>query len=112
MTILTNVLAHAPLRSTQRRFLQILLSLWLALPGRVNAANLARYSGMNEKTFRNWLHRRWPWASLNLSLIRQLLEQGLLTGQFILVIDASFVPKSGHATSGLGSFWNSCASRA
>ncbi len=43
-------LLHLPL--TQQRFFLYLMPLWQAIPGRINALNLGRYSGWDERTFR------------------------------------------------------------
>jgi putative transposase len=95
-----------PLRVPQRKFLSILLVIWLAIPGRVNAANFGRYSGLSEKTMRNWFGKKWDWAAIHLSLIEELMEQEVLSDSFILGIDTTFIPKSGKSTTGLGKFWN------
>ena len=111
MPTLHTLLALVPLRNTQRRFLSILLVVWLAVPGRLNAAQFARYSGMNEKTLRNWFCTELPWMTLHTTLVEQLMESGHVSQTLILGIDASFVPKSGTATAGVGNFWNGCHSR-
>ncbi len=41
--ILAAALGQAGLRRTQQAYLQLLLTLWLVLPGRHNFTNLARY---------------------------------------------------------------------
>lgn len=112
--MVTTFLAQQPLKATQSRFLAIVLSVWLALPGRVNAQNLARYSKTSERTFRRWMHREQPrsiWVVLHLGVVTMAQQQGSIGQDFILAIDASFIRKSGKRTPGLGSFWNGCASR-
>ena len=94
------ILTLAGLPAHQTRFLHALMSVWLAIPGRLNAANFSRQSGWNEKTVRRWFHRPLPWLKLQLTLVQ------------MLVIDASFIPKSGTRTEGRGSFWNGCQRRA
>lgn len=44
MSILQHVLDEVPLRKTQRNFLIALLNVVLAVPRRLNALNLSRYS--------------------------------------------------------------------
>lgn len=113
-TILTRVLTRLvrPLRPTQQRLLIVLCGLWLALPGRIHFLNLARYSGQSEKTFRNWFDKPLCWISVNAALVMQLRDTGHLGPTAILGIDASFIPKSGKATPGLGKFWNGSVGRA
>ncbi|MCD0171956.1 IS4 family transposase, partial [Deinococcus sp. 23YEL01] len=43
--------------------------------------------------------------------MRLLIRWGVLGSRFILAIDASFIPKSGKKTEGLGAFWNGSQSR-
>ena len=112
--IVTTFLAQQVLTVTHSRFLAIVLSIWLALPGRVNAQNLARYSGTSARTFRRWMHREEPrsaWVELHLGVVKMAQQQGSIGQDFILAIDASFIRKSGKRTPGLGSFWNGCTSR-
>jgi len=112
MSILQTILTLAALPAHQTRFLQALLSVWLAIPGRVNATNFSRYSGWNEKTVRRWFHRPLPWLKLHLTLVQLLVQCGALDPRWVLVIDASFIPKSGTQTEGRGKFWNGCQRRA
>ena len=114
LPIVTTFLAQQVLTVTQSRFLAIVLSIWLALPGRDNAQNLARYSGTSARTFRRWMHREAPrsaWVHLHLGVVKMAQQQGSIGQDFILAIDASFIRKSGKRTPGLGSFWNGCTSR-
>lgn len=55
--ILEHVFQSTPLRRTQRQFLTVVLSVFLAVPGRLNALNLSRYAGCSDRTIRRWLHR-------------------------------------------------------
>ena len=112
MTILQTILTLAGLPAHQTRFLHALLSVWLAIPGRLNATNFSRYSGWSEKTVRRWFHRPLPWLKLQLTLVQVLVQCGALDPRWVLVIDASFIPKSGTQTEGRGSFWNGCQRRA
>lgn len=112
--IVTTLLIQQGLKVTHSRFLAIVLSIWLAVPGRVNAQHLSRYSGTSERTFRRWMHRDQPrsmWRQLHLGVIGLAQDQGVIGQEFILALDASFLRKSGKKTPGVGSFWNGCASR-
>ncbi|WP_192825925.1 transposase, partial [Deinococcus wulumuqiensis] len=95
----------------QHRFFAALIPLWQAIPGRVNARNFSRYSGWNERTLRRWFQKTLPWAELHWGLLQLLVRLGVLEGRFILALDASFVPKSGKHTPGLGAFWNGALHR-
>ena len=63
MTILQTILTLAGLPAHQTRVLHALLSVWLAIPGRLNATNSSRCSGWSEKTVRRWFHRPLPWLN-------------------------------------------------
>ena len=50
MNILPVLLSLAAVPAHQSHFLNLLLPLWLAIPGRINARSFSRYSGWNERT--------------------------------------------------------------
>ncbi|THF69952.1 IS4 family transposase [Deinococcus sp. Arct2-2] len=113
--ILQHVLQAVELRKTQRNFLAVVLSVFLAVPGRLNALNLSRYASCSDRTIRRWLHRddegAVPWWSLQMAAVTTAMQSGLISPLCILAIDASFHRKSGKKTANLGSFWNGCATR-
>jgi hypothetical protein len=92
----------------QQKFLAHLLGLLLMLPGHATFRNLSRYSAYHERTFARWYARDFDFVSLNKAAITRVISP---THQQALVIDASFVPKSGKKTSGLDRFWNGSHSR-
>lgn len=53
---LLSILEHVR-RGTTLRQLTVVLSVFLAVPGRLNAVNLSRYTGCSDRTIRRWLHR-------------------------------------------------------
>ena len=112
MNILPVLLTLAAVPAHQYQFLSVLLPLWIALPGRMNGRSFSRYSGWNERTFRRHFQAALPWHNLHLTLVKLLVRCKALIPRFILVMDASFVPKSGCKTFGVGKFWSSCAGRA
>ena len=92
----------------QQKFLAHLLGLLLMLPGHATFRNLSRYSAYHERTFARWYARDFDFVSLNKAAILRVIPP---THQQALVIDASFVPKSGKKTYGLDRFWNGSHSR-
>ncbi len=85
-----------------------LFSTILVVCGRVNFTNLSRYSELNEKTYRRHFKAEFEFTPLNVELVN--LTAGL--GQaLLLVMDGSFIVKSGKATDGIDWYWNGCASR-
>jgi hypothetical protein len=91
------------------RFLCHLLGGLLLLPGRATFRNLRRSSPDHEKTFSRWFANEFDWVSLH----RAALMQGVpAEHEHVLAFDPSFVPQSGHRTSGLDRVWNGPPSRA
>jgi Transposase DDE domain len=107
MVILERVLEQLGIRKTQRKFLLLLVRLWLVLPGRVNYANLGRFSGKSEKTFRNWFRKPFDFMAVTSCLVRLAQASGHFGKTLALVIDSSQVRKSGKHTPGLGKYWES-----
>jgi hypothetical protein len=110
MQIVTDLvcsLAGAGSRSRpQQKFVQQLLTVWLAVRGRFNFANLSRYSACSERTLRRSFRRAFEWPAFNRGLISALVPA---SHEVMAALDASFVPKSGKQTPGLGYFYNGCA---
>jgi hypothetical protein len=107
MSILEQVLVECGIRKTQRGFLLLLFRLWLVIPGRINYANLARFSDKSEKTFRNWFRKSFDFLGVTSCLVRMAQGQGYLGKTLALVIDGSHISKSGKHTPGLGKYWES-----
>jgi hypothetical protein len=92
----------------QRRFLVELFEVIVQMRGRVNFTNMARYSRLGEQTFRRHFQKGMDWVALNLTMLRlQRHPRERLIGVF----DCTFVPKSGTASYGLGSFFSSALQR-
>ena len=69
--ILAAALSQAGIRRTQQAYLRLLMILWLALPGRHNFTNLARYGPTSDRTHRTWARKPVPWVQLNSTLVLQ-----------------------------------------
>lgn len=95
-------------KKPQHKFVTHLLGLLLMLPGHATFRNLSRYSPYHERTFARWYARDFDWVSLNKAAITEVVSPAHAQA---LVMDASFVPKSGKATYGLDRFWNGSHSR-
>src|SRR2546423_12827609 len=95
-------------KKPQQKFVAHLLRLLLMLPGHATFRNLSRYSAYHERTFARWYARDFDFVSLNKAAITQVIPP---EHEQALVIDASFVPKSGKKTYGLDRFWNGSHSR-
>ena len=105
MRLLHSVLATLPqTKKPQRKFIAHLLGLLLMLPGHATFRNLSRYSSYHERTFARWYDRPFDFVALNKAAITQVIPPD---HQQALVIDATFIAKSGTHTYGLERFWNS-----
>lgn len=111
LTILLVALIACGVRATQRKYLQLLLTLWLVIPGNYNFTNLARYHRTTERTHRKWFQKAVPWVQLGSHLVLQAQDQKILSQKGIVAIDAVFIPKYGKATPDLASFWSGCQQR-
>src|SRR4030095_15781395 len=110
MTIVKEILKQMPAVSQpQRKFLATLFATILALRGRVNFRNLSRYCDYSERTIARHFRRCFDWPDFHQRVIQGALDP---RSELISVQDASFIPKSGKQTFGLGHFFNGCANRA
>ena len=109
MTYVRDSLAKMPgLSKPRRKFVEFILSLLLALPGRASFRNMSRYGPYCEKTFSRQFAQAFDFLQFNRLLLAGKLEQA----EFMLAIDASFVSKSGKKTYGLDKFFSSTSGRA
>ena len=109
MRLLQNVLhSLKKTKKPQYKFVTHLLGLMLMLPGHATFRNMSRYSPSHERTFSRWYARDFDWVSLNHAAITEAVPPEHAQA---LVMDASFVPKSGKHTYGLDRFWNGSHSR-
>jgi IS4 transposase len=109
VTIVTGTLKQLPgIAKPQRKFISALLATILALRGRVNYRNLARYGDYSERTYSRQFQRPFSWLEFHAKTLQAALSP---THELIAAQDASFIPKSGKKTYGLDKFYNSCASR-
>lgn len=106
VTIVTTTLNQlAGLTKPRRRFVAALLATILALRGRVNYRNLARYGPYCEQTYARHFGRPFPWLAFH----AQVWPQGVPATYQRLA--ASFIPKSGKHTHGRDRFFNGCVGR-
>src|SRR5262245_10037851 len=110
MTIVQEILQRMPaVGQPQAKFLDTLFATILALRGRVNFRNLSRYCDYCERTIARQFRRCFDWPDFHQRVITVALDP---RSEVISAQDASFIPKSGKQTFGLGHFFNGCTSRA
>ena len=110
MTIVTATLKQLPgLSKPRRKFVAALIATILAVRGRVNYRNLARYGAYRERTYARQFTQPFPWLAYHAQVIQSAVPA---SHRRILAQDTSFLPKSGKQTPGLDWFYNGCAGRA
>ena len=107
MNILNQILESLPIRKTQATFLNLLCTLILAIPGRINYANLERFSTRNEKTYRNWAKKPIEWVHIAASVVQTLQAHKRMGSRFIIGTDCTALRKAGKHTPGIAKFWDS-----
>jgi DDE superfamily endonuclease len=109
VTIVTDTLKQVPgLSKPRRNFIAALFATMLAVRGRVNYRNLARYGEYHERTYARHFAQPFPWLTYHAQVIERTVPA---SHQRMLAQDASFIPKSGKLTPGLDKFFNGCAGR-
>jgi DDE superfamily endonuclease len=110
MTLVHDILQQMPgLSQPQRKFLATLFVTILVLRGRVNFRNLSRSCDYSERTIARQFREPFDWPDLHQRVLMTALAP---RAELISAHDASFIPKRGKQTFGLGHFFNGCASRA
>ena len=110
MTIGNDILKQMPaLGQPQRKFLATLFFTILVLRGRVNFRNLSRYCDYAERTIARQFREPFDWPDFHQRVLMTALDS---RSELVSAHDASFIPKSGKQTFGLGHFFNGCAQRA
>ena len=90
----------------QFKFISNLIPLFLAMRGRYNFSNMARWGDYIEGTYRENYSRSFDWLRFNVTLAEQSLSSDLA-----IAFDPSFLPKSGKHAPGIGYFYSGCAGR-
>ena len=101
MRLLRNMLALTPCGKPQAALFAHLVALLQWLPGCVNFANLEHYGSRSVRTYARWFARPFPFARLAVATLGAVHPRAL--GE-LLIVDASFVSKSGRGTWGTGWF--------
>src|SRR5467141_154505 len=110
MTIVNDILQQMPgLGQPQLKFLATLFVTILVLRGRVNFRNLSRYCNYAERTIARQFREPFDWPDFHQRVLMTALDP---RAELVSAQDASFLPKSGKQTFGLGHFFNGCAHRA
>jgi hypothetical protein len=110
MTLVHDMLQQMPgLGQPQRKFLATVFVTILVLRGRVNFRHLRRYCDYSDRTIARQLREPFDWPDFPQRVLGTALAP---RSALVSAHDASFIPKSGQQTFGLGHCFNGCASRA
>ena len=88
----------------QRKFLVLVLTVFIYLRGKANFRNLSRHSELSEKTYSRWFRREFDFVEFNRRGLGEIVENAR---EMVAVVDCSFCKKSGKQTYGLDKFYNS-----
>ena len=103
MELAAKILNGLKICKPQKKFLLSLFTAILTAHGKINFRNVSRFSDVSEKTYSRQFAKAFAFEAFN----REVIEAGLKgESERIIVIDASFVKKSGKSTYGLDRFWN------
>ena len=91
-----------------KKFMMIVLMTLTHFQGRAHFRNLSRFCDFCEYTLSRWSRRTFPYLELNRQMLLKTQE---LDENWIASIDASFLPKSGKATEGIGYFYSGSQSK-
>lgn len=86
--------------------LKELFSLTLEMPGRLNYTQLERMGSHTEKTYREAFSKKVDWARIDEEAIFRVFSR---EDSLSIVIDPSFLQKSGRCTPGAGLYWSGVA---
>jgi len=106
---LTAIVAKMPTLTKPRTdFVNHVLLLFLSLRSRINFLMLARHCQQYvESTYRLHFNEFHDFAAMNTAFVQ---KHG--SGHFMWAFDASYLPKSGKKTPGVGKYWSGSASKA
>lgn len=110
MELTEKILKNFKISKPQKKFLITLFTAILTARGKINFRNLSRYSFVSQKTYSRQFAKPFEFVAFNRCVINESLGRGR-ESERIIVVDASFVSKSGKQTYGLDYFWNGCHRR-
>lgn len=93
-------------------FVNFLIKLFdavVAIPGKINFSSLSRYSGLSDRTFRNWYERQeCDWLEFNRNaMLRSFGDDP----EIVLAFDPAHITKNGTSTYGIGRYWSGVEKR-
>lgn len=93
-----------PLNKCRCDFIIETLLLFVGIPGKICFLQLERYSRFGEQRFRQQFEKIFDFMGFNSLLIKENFSN-----KVAIIIDPSYIPKSGKKTPYMGRFWSGCA---
>jgi hypothetical protein len=83
--------------------------LWhiLSIKGKINFLQFGRFSSLGEQTYRNQFEKKFDFFAFNKQIINKVAS-----GERVVALDPSYIPKAGKSTYGKGKFWSGVAKAA
>ena len=83
--------------------------LWyiLSIKGKINFLQFGRFSLLGEQTYRNQFEKKFDFFAFN-----KLLINLVSSGERVIALDPSYIPKAGKSTYGRGKYWSGVAKAA
>lgn len=108
--LITSILktkAFSGLNKPRKDFIVCVLWHILSIKGRINFLQLGRFSSRGEQSFRNQFNKKFDFTAFNKQLINDVSS-----GERIVALDPSYIPKAGKCTYGRGKYWSGVAKAA
>jgi len=109
MLIYSTLLADSfsELNKPRKDFIVCVLWHILSIKGKINFLQFGRFSSFGEQTYRNQFEKKFDFFAFNKQLINRVSS-----GERVIALDPSYIPKAGKPTYGRGKYWPSVAKAA
>lgn len=102
-----NTISFSELSKPRKDFIVCVLWHILSIKGKINFLQFGRFSRMSEQTYRNNFEKEFDFMAFNKHLINQIAS-----GERVVALEPSSIPKAGKSTYGRGKYWSGVAKAA
>jgi hypothetical protein len=95
------------LNKPRKNFIVSVLWHILSIKGKINFLQFGRFGSLGEQTYRNQFEKKFNFLAFNKQLINSVSS-----GERVIALDPSYIPKAGKATYGRGKYWSGVAKAA
>ena len=99
--------SFSELNKSRKDFIVCVLWHILSIKGKINFLQFGRFSPYGEQTYRNQFEKRFDFLAFNKQLINRVIS-----GERVIALDPSYIPKAGKSTYGRGKYWSGVAKAA